>query len=99
VPRNTVIYTLAIALKNLAIIFFVVSLPIGVLLGIGSAVCFILMANAKVNVKRNVEDIGNKYNEMNTQGNKQIEDCVEQWKSAREIAYQFSTKPLPELIA
>ena len=83
----------------LALIFLIVFIPVGLLFGIGSVASFVMMVKVKSDMKNNVSAICDKYNNLTQQGNKQIQDCLEQWNQARSIANDFAAKPIQNLVA
>ena len=97
VPNISMIGGIACAV--LAIIFLIFVPIVGILFAIGSVACFINMVKAKNDIKSNVEQICAKYNAMSQQGNQQIQDCIEQWKTAKTVAGEFASKPVSQLIA
>ncbi|MDE7253807.1 MAG: ATP synthase subunit I [Acetatifactor sp.] len=83
----------------LAILAFFASPVLGVLVLLGAGACVLMSFLSKKKIARHMEEIKEKYQNMDTEGKNKIMACVAQWNDARNTVNQFDRNPVETLIA
>lgn len=96
-PKVRKIASIVIAVASVILLFIVPFF--GVVGLIGAGWCFLSSIKLAKNIKNSLADIDAKYNEKSTEGQKQIDEILSEWKQAKTIVEDFENKTLPDIVA
>ena len=83
----------------LAIIALFTVTPLGILLLLGAGACVFMSFMSKKKIANRMEEIKEKYRNMDAAGKHKIMACVAQWNDARSTVQRFDQNPVESLIA
>lgn len=96
-PRN---WLIGAGITAVLAIIALIKIPfLGVLLLLGAGACVLMSFLSKKKIASRMEEIKERYRNMDTEGKNKIMACVAQWNDARNTVYQFDQNPVETLIA
>ena len=89
----------AIVMAVFGLIGLVTVTGLGILLLIGSGVLAVLSVKTKKTTAEKIEAIEQSYASRIISGKEKINQTAQQWQNAKNVVYQFESKPVREIIA
>ena len=89
----------SIVVGVMALIMMFASLQLGVFFILGAGACAFMIKKSKENINKRIDEINQRYSDLSNNGNYRIQECIEQWKKAKNIVDVFNNEPIRNIVA